>query len=182
MPNPSSDLHPNLYPAIRDALLKALDSATPGPCELCGKVPAQPYAIAYARMLSSSGVHSVTTAFYGPVASKAVNVCDSCVQGHKRRALSAERRKMFGLIVAAALLIASVLVAMGIVPLDWRWIVLALVGCLGFLALVASSRRSELAKNPRLAGSQVALSIYEEELKREGFTTWQDEDLYRSVP
>jgi cell division protein FtsW (lipid II flippase) len=86
------------------------------------------------------------------------------------------------LIIAAAVVIVVVLVAIGIVPLDWRWILLALAGFMGFLAFIASLQRSDMTKNPRLAGSQVALSLYEEELKREGFSTWQDEDLYRSIP
>ncbi len=182
MADPKNNLQPELYPAIRDALVKALDAAAPSPCEICGKAPAQPYAFAYAHQLESFTAGNITRTTYGPVAARAANLRNNCMLAHKRRALSTERRKMFSLIFAAAVVIVGVLVAIGIVPLDWRWILLALAGFLGFLALVASSQRSDLTKNPRLAGSQLALSLYEDELKREGFSIWQDEDLYRLVP
>ena len=68
MANPSTNINPQLYPAIRDALVKVLDSATPGLCEVCGKSPAQPYAFAYASLLTSRP----SIAFYGPIVARAV--------------------------------------------------------------------------------------------------------------
>lgn len=167
-----------LHPAIRQAIETAILQTPAGPCEACGKQPARPYAFAYAQeMASSSGtVHgggTVTTTTYGPVAARGVNICDSCIEAYKRPRLASQRRPVIGTAIAVALL-----AVLGIALPAWRETLLALAGFGSLIVLVMSMKGRELARSPRLAGSLVALSLHESDLKQRRLTSWPDLEMY----
>jgi hypothetical protein len=168
-----------LRPAIRHAIENAISQTAAGPCQVCGKLPAKPYAFASAQQLASTsglahGGGTVTTTMYGPIEARGVNVCDSCVEAYKRPRLAGQRLPMIG--VAAA---AVVLVAAGVLLPGWREILLGLGGFAGLMLLVMSIKNRELSKSPRLAGSLVALSLYENDLKDRQLSYWPDLEMYR---
>jgi hypothetical protein len=167
-----------LYPAVRQAIEAAINGAAVGPCQVCGKQPAKTYAFAFAQPLVSSssptyGGGTTTRTTYGPVEARAVNICDSCVEAYKQSRLAPQRLPMMGLAAAAILL-----VALGILLAGWREILLVLGGFVGLIVLVLSIKNNELSKSPRLAGSLVALSLYEQGLKQKQLSYWPDLGMY----
>jgi len=168
-----------LHPAIRHAIEAAITQAAAGPCQACAKLPAKPYAFAFAQELASTsgsayGGGTVTTTTYGPVEARAVNICDSCVEAYRRPRLASQRVPMTAVGAVAILLVAA-----GVLLPGWREILLVLGGFAGLMLLLMSMKNRELARSPRLAGSLVALSLYEKDLKEKRLSYWADLDMYR---
>lgn len=163
-----------LHPAIRHAIETAISHTVTGPCQACGKLTAKPYAFAFAQELASTstlayGGGTATTTTYGPVEARAVNVCDSCVDAYRRPKLAAQRLPMIAVGAATILLVAA-----GVFLPGWRDILLGLGGFAGLMVLVMSMKNRELSRSPRLAGSLVALSLYEKDLKEKRLSYWPD--------
>lgn len=166
-----------LEQAVSVAIENAILASVPGRCSKCAESNARSYAFAYAKLLSSStgndygGYTATTTNTYGPVLAIAVNLCDRCISQYASGYLKKSRTTT---IVSGAIAVVLTITSI-FLPKELREIMLglAILPTIIFIAFVV--KYNGVKTNIRLAGSMLAIELYEDDLKKQGFSYWLDE-------
>ncbi len=166
-----------LYPALYELKSAALANYQPAPCEVCQGQPAKPYVIAFAKETgstsSSTGATTTTIKTYSNLAVRAVSLCPTCIQAHRK----VWQRKLLTSLAITIVFVVACIVAV-IAGGEKLQIIGAGVGTVcAIIALIFGVQLHQVRTDDDKVGRNKALRLHEKALKEQGYDSFWTEEL-----